>query len=85
MSCKYCKPIMTIRKTVFFEHIPESPRRGGNGGKLSIRAEGSDFYLHYENDSDVFYNPVEIVEHYPIKHCPMCGQALPRAGMEADG
>lgn len=77
MSCKYCKPLMTIRNSVFFEHIPESPRHGGNGGRLSIRAEGSDFYLHYENDSEVFYNPVEIVEHWPIRHCPMCGEKLP--------
>lgn len=77
MSCEYCKPIMTIRETVFCKHIPESPRHGGNGGRLSIRAVGSDFYLHYENNSDVFYNPVEIVEYYPIKHCPMCGEKLP--------
>ena len=77
MSCKYCKPLMTIRHSVFFDHIPESPKHGGNGGCLSIRAEGADFYLHYENNSEVFYNPVEIVEHWPIKHCPMCGDKLP--------
>ena len=77
MSCKYCKPLMTIRKTVFFEHIPESTRHCGFGGKLSIRTEGAEFFLHYENDSEVFYNQVEIAEHYPIKHCPMCGEKLP--------
>ena len=84
MSCEFCTPLMTIRKTVFFEHMPESPRHCDFGGKLSIRQEGSDFYLHYENDSEVFFNPVEIVEHYPIKHCPMCGAKLPSVS-EVDG
>ena len=70
MSCKYCK-------TVFFEHIPESPKHCSYGGKLSIRAEGSDFFLNYENDAEVFFNEVEIREHYPIKYCPMCGDKLP--------
>lgn len=77
MSCKFCKPLMTIRNTVFFEHIPTSPRYGGYGGALSIRAKGTDFYLHYENDAEIFFNPVEIEEHWPITHCPMCGEKLP--------
>lgn len=82
MSCIYCKPLMVIRDTTFFKHLPESPRHGGHGGKLSIRAKGADFFLHYENDSEVFYNPVEIEEHYPIRHCPMCGERLPSAEVD---
>ena len=79
MSCKYCKPLMTIRKTTLFERIPASRKRFICDGTLSIRAIGAEFVLHYENDTDVFYSPVEIRESWPINYCPMCGEKLPSA------
>lgn len=34
MSCKYCKPLMAIRKTVFFEHYEKA--RGQTRMELGI-------------------------------------------------
>ena len=76
MTCKYCEPKMTIRDTVFFEHLPEERSLSSYGGSFSIIARNGQHFLRYENTADVFYNDVSIDELRPINNCPMCGRQL---------
>ena len=75
MSCKYCEPLMTIRNTVYYKHIPTS-QSGGYGGELYLIAQNGKHFLRYENTADVFYNEVSIDEIWPVNNCPMCGREL---------
>ena len=75
-SCKYCTPTMTIRNTVFFEHIPIGRGSLDYGGEFGIIAVNGDYFLRYENTADVFFNEVCIDERRSITHCPMCGRRL---------
>ena len=75
-SCEYCTPKMTIRDTVFFEHIPDFASWLGSGGQCSIIANDGNYFLRYTNSADAFSNEIYIDERFPIKHCPMCGREL---------
>lgn len=74
--CKYCTPKMTIRDTVFFEHIPVGMNDWDYGGCFGIIAVNGEHFLRYENTADVFYSEVSIDERRSITHCPMCGREL---------
>lgn len=75
MSCKYCEPLMIIRNTVFYKHLPVGDGES-YGGQLGIIAWNGKHYLRYENTADIFYSEVAIDERRPINNCPMCGRKL---------